>query len=257
MESTNDTEPFPSPPQTLEITESTPLLSTTSPTPDPPKSIPSIEIHLYKQGKGRIAVFKAELGGWEQDQLDVREILEKYGLKRIYAFSPSSGRSVPIRFGRNGRSVLGYKDGAVVCIDGEPKFGDAKGCGIVWPFSSRYVNFNTQRLRTTTATNPASYCHLGQVARQQTIIKPPYIPEDSLIKPITKILVGVAVVTILIAIFVKETPAWAEKLNLRGTRIPPWLITCAIIVFTRWRKRTRDFLQNRGGENRMQPQRVS
>ncbi|GAB2209524.1 hypothetical protein Drorol1_Dr00026742, partial [Drosera rotundifolia] len=201
MESTNDTEPFPSPPETLEITDSTPLLSTTSPPPDPPKSVPSVEIHLYKEGKGPMAVFKAELGGWEQDQLEVREILEKYGLNRIYAFSPSSGRSVPIRFGRNGRSVLGYKDGAVLCIDGEPK--------------------------------------------------------DSLIKPITKILVGVAVITILIALFVKETPAWEEKLNLRGTRIPPWLITCAIIVFTRWRKRTRDFLQNRGGENRMQPQHVS
>ncbi|GAB2270257.1 hypothetical protein Dimus_005162 [Dionaea muscipula] len=154
--------------------------------------VPEVEVHLYRQGKGPIAVFRSALGGWDQDQLEVRDILEQYGFKSIYAFSPSSGRAVPIRFNsKNGRSMLPYKDGSIILIDGEPK--------------------------------------------------------DGLIKPITKILVGVAVTTILIALFVKENPAWAEKLNLRGTRIPPWIITCAIIVFTRMRKRTRDFLQNRVG----------
>lgn len=84
--------------------------------------VPEVEIRLYRGGKGPIAVFKSNLGGWEQDQLEVRDILEKYGFKSIYAFNPGSGRGVPIRFHhRNGRSMLGYKDGAVVYIDGEPK----------------------------------------------------------------------------------------------------------------------------------------
>ncbi|GAB4845205.1 hypothetical protein Ancab_038616 [Ancistrocladus abbreviatus] len=153
--------------------------------------VPEVEVHLFRIGKGPIAVFKSTLGGWDQDQLEVRDILEQYGLKCIYAFNPGSGRTVPIRFhSRNGRSMLPYRDGSVIYIDGEPK--------------------------------------------------------DSVVKPITKILVGVAIITILIALVTKEAPEWATKFNLRGTRIPPWIITCAVIVFTRMRKRTRDFLNNRG-----------
>ena len=84
--------------------------------------VPEIEIHLYRQGKGPIDVFKSTLGGWDQDQLEVRDILEKYGFKSIYAFNTQSGRGVPIRFNpRNGRSLLNYKDGGVVYVDGEPK----------------------------------------------------------------------------------------------------------------------------------------
>lgn len=97
------------------------------PNPTPTKrsvrtKVPEIEIHLYRQGKGPIDVFKARLGGWDQDQLEVRDVLDKYGLKSIFAFNPASGRGVPIRFNpRNGRSMLPYKDGAVIYIDGEPK----------------------------------------------------------------------------------------------------------------------------------------
>ena len=84
--------------------------------------VPEVEIRLYRRGKGPIDVFKSCLGGWDQDQLEVREILEKYGFKSIYAFNTKSGRGIPIRFHpRNGRSILGYKDGSVVHIDGEPK----------------------------------------------------------------------------------------------------------------------------------------
>lgn len=84
--------------------------------------VPEVEIHLYRQGKGPIAIFKSTLGGWDQDQIEVRDILDKYGLKSIYAFKPQSGRGVPIRFNpRNGRSVLNYRDGGVVYIDGEPQ----------------------------------------------------------------------------------------------------------------------------------------
>lgn len=84
--------------------------------------VPEVEIRLYRQGKGPIEVFKSTLGGWDQDQLEVRDILDKYGFKSIYAFNPQTGRGVPIRFNpRNGRSMLSYRDGGAVHIDGEPK----------------------------------------------------------------------------------------------------------------------------------------
>ncbi|GMI90762.1 hypothetical protein like AT1G71780 [Hibiscus trionum] len=153
--------------------------------------VPEVEIRLYRQGKGPIDVFKSSLGGWDQNQLEVRDILEKYGLKSIYAFSTQSGRGVPIRFHpRNGRSILGYKDGSVVHIDGEQK--------------------------------------------------------DSLIKPITKILVGIAAITLLITLLTKDTPKWMKKLNLSVGDFPPWVLACIVIVFTRMRKRTRNVLKKFG-----------
>ncbi|XP_057469290.1 uncharacterized protein LOC130758406 [Actinidia eriantha] len=169
--------------------ESSPLL------PNPPRTrsvrtkVPEVEVHLYRSGKGPIHVFKSGLGGWEQDQLEVREILDKYGFKSIFAFNAETGRGVPFRFNpRNGRSLLSYTDGSVIFIDGEPK--------------------------------------------------------DSLLKPITKILLGVAVITFLIVFVMKETPEWMQKLS--GGRFPPWILACVVIVFTRMRKRTRDFLEKRG-----------
>lgn len=84
--------------------------------------VPEVEINLYRSGKGPIEVFKSSLGGWDQDQLEVRDILDKYGFKAIYAFNTEAGRGVPIRFNpKNGRSLLPYTDGAVIYIDGEPK----------------------------------------------------------------------------------------------------------------------------------------
>ncbi|XP_011074119.1 uncharacterized protein LOC105158905 [Sesamum indicum] len=152
------------------------------------RKVPEVEVHVYKQGKGPIDVIKMALGGWDQDQLEVREILEKYGFKSVYALTPGSGRGVPIRFNpRNGRSLLTYRDGAVVYLDGEPK--------------------------------------------------------DSLLQPVTKILLGVAVITVMIVLVMKETPNWAKKLNFSGGRIPPWVLACAVIVFTRLRKRTKSFLE--------------
>ncbi|CDP01137.1 unnamed protein product [Coffea canephora] len=154
--------------------------------------VPEVEVHLYKLGKGPIDVFKSSLSGWDQDQLEVRDILDKYGFKSVYAFTPGSCRGAPIRFNpRNGRSLLSYKDGSVVYLDGQPK--------------------------------------------------------DSLVKPVTKIVSGVAFITVLIVFAIKEAPPdWARKLNLSGGRIPPWILACAVIVFTRMRKRTRDFLEKRG-----------
>ncbi|XP_051126573.1 uncharacterized protein LOC127248331 [Andrographis paniculata] len=153
--------------------------------------VPEAEVQVYRNGKGPIDVFTTALGGWDQDQLEIREILEKYGFKSVYAFTPGSGRGVPIRFNpRNGRSMLTYRDGAVVYLDGEPK--------------------------------------------------------DSLLNPITKILVGVAAITAMIVLFTKEVsaPEWAQKFNFSGGYIPPWVLACAVIVFTRMRKRTKTFLEN-------------
>ncbi|KAM0062694.1 hypothetical protein Hdeb2414_s0003g00082751 [Helianthus debilis subsp. tardiflorus] len=176
--------------------ESQPLLNSSSESKPRSKSVrtkvPEVEVHLFRSGEGPIDTFKSPLGGWDQDQLEVRDILEKYGFKSVYAFNTQSGRGVPIRFNpKNGRSILPYKDGSVILIDGEPK--------------------------------------------------------DSLIKPITRILVGVAALTALIILVMKETPGWAKKLNFTGVNFnaPPWVLACVVIVFTRLRKRTRDFFIKR------------
>lgn len=100
--------------------ESAPLLSNISDQKSP--SVPEVEISLFRRGRGPIAVFKSSLGGYEQDQLEVVDILDKYGFKSIYAYNTVSGRGVPIRFNpKNGRSLLPYSDGAVISVDGEPK----------------------------------------------------------------------------------------------------------------------------------------
>ncbi|CAN6932678.1 unnamed protein product [Brassica oleracea] len=152
--------------------------------------VPEVEIHLYRCGKGPVDVFKSNLGGWEQDQLEVRSILEKYGLKSIFAFNVEKGRAVPIRLNpRNGRSVLTYRDGAVVFIDGEP--------------------------------------------------------QDSLLKPITRIVLGVAIVMLLITFLLKDPPAWIKNTISMGN-FPPWVLACIVIVITRARKRTRDFFKKCG-----------
>jgi len=58
-------------------------------------------------------------------------------------------------------------------------------------------------------------------------------------------LVGVVVVTILIVMVMKESPEWAKKLNITGGNIPPWVLAAAVILFTRIRKRTKDFFGKR------------
>ncbi|KAG9159522.1 hypothetical protein Leryth_019587 [Lithospermum erythrorhizon] len=101
----------------------------------------------------------------------------------------SSLSTLSSRDPRNGRSILPYKNGSVIHVDGEPK--------------------------------------------------------DSLMKPVTRILVGVCAMSILIALVMKESPQWAKKLNFSMPRIPPWILACAVIVFTRIRKRTKHFLEKR------------
>ncbi|KAM7507956.1 hypothetical protein LguiA_018409 [Lonicera macranthoides] len=153
--------------------------------------VPEVEIHLLRCGEGPIDVFKSSLGGWDQDQLEVKQILDKYGLKMVYGYNAVTGRGVPIRFNpRNGRSILPYRDGAVIYIDGEPK--------------------------------------------------------DSIINPITRIVIWVAFLTLLLVLVMNDTPQWAKNMNLSFQTIPPWALTCAVIVFARMRKRTRTFLKTLG-----------
>ncbi|KAH0875675.1 hypothetical protein HID58_073037 [Brassica napus] len=160
-----------------EIEETAPLIDDSQPSGETRSQsattkVPEVEIHLYRSGKGPIDVFKSNLGGWEQDQLEVRAILEKYGLKSIFAFNVEKGRGVPIRFQRNGRS-------------------------------------------------------------------------DSMIQPITRIVLGVVIATLLITFLMKDPPAWIKN-NISIGNFPPWVLACIVIVFTRARKRTRDFFRKYG-----------
>ena len=85
-------------------------------------SPPQVEVQLFRRGRP-VAVFRSPLGGWTQDQLEVGDILEQYGLKSVFAFDPAARkRGVSIRFNpRNGRSLLTYAPGSTIFLDGEPK----------------------------------------------------------------------------------------------------------------------------------------
>ncbi|KAF3516958.1 hypothetical protein DY000_02062667 [Brassica cretica] len=151
------------------------------------ETIPLLDDSQQPDGESRPRNAAAKV---PEDQLEVRSILEKYGLKSIFAFNVEKGRAVPIRFNhRNGRSVLTYRDGAVVFIDGEP--------------------------------------------------------QDSLLKPITRIVLGVAIVMLLITFLLKDPPAWIKN-NISMGNFPPWVLACIVIVITRARKRTRDFFKKCG-----------
>ncbi|KAL6614614.1 hypothetical protein ACP70R_036884 [Stipagrostis hirtigluma subsp. patula] len=87
---------------------------------------PEVEVQLFRRGRGPVAVFRTRLGGYTQDQLEVGDILEQYGLKSVFAFNPAARtRGVAIRFHpRNGRSLLTYAPGTTIFLDGEPKKSD-------------------------------------------------------------------------------------------------------------------------------------
>lgn len=93
-----------------------------NPRPGRPGGTPWVEVHLFRLGRGPIDIFRSSLGGRDQDRLEVRSILVKYGLKSLFAFKPPSERGFRIRFSpRDGTSLHPYRDGAVVFVDGEPK----------------------------------------------------------------------------------------------------------------------------------------
>ena len=83
---------------------------------------PEVEVQLFRRGRP-VAVFRSQLGGYTQDQLEVGDILEQHGLKSVFAFDPAARkRGVAIRFNpRNGRSLLTYAPGSTIFLDGEPK----------------------------------------------------------------------------------------------------------------------------------------
>lgn len=83
---------------------------------------PEVEVQLFRRGRP-VAVFRSQLGGYTQDQLEVGDVLEQHGLKSVFAFDPAARkRGVAIRFNpRNGRSLLPYAPGSTIFLDGEPK----------------------------------------------------------------------------------------------------------------------------------------
>jgi len=155
-------------------------------------SPPQVEVQLFRRGRP-VAVFRSPLGGWTQDQLEVGDILEQYGLKSVFAFDPAARkRGVSIRFNpRNGRSLLTYAPGSTIFLDGEPK--------------------------------------------------------DSLLKPITKMVLGVAAMTVVAAVLFKEAkmPEWLQA-KLGTVSFPPWVLACMVIVFMRLQKRTKDVMRKFG-----------
>ncbi|KAG2600268.1 uncharacterized protein LOC120707838 isoform X2 [Panicum virgatum] len=155
-------------------------------------SPPQVEVQLFRRGRP-VAVFRSPLGGWTQDQLEVGDILEQYGLKSVFAFDPAARkRGVSIRFNpRNGRSLLTYAPGSTIFLDGEPM--------------------------------------------------------DSLLKPITKMVLGVAAMTVVAAVLFKEAkmPEWLQA-KLGTVSFPPWVLACMVIVFMRLQKRTKDVMKKFG-----------
>jgi len=155
-------------------------------------SPPQVEVQLFRRGRP-VAVFRSPLGGWTQDQLEVGDILEQYGLKSVFAFDPAARkRGVSIRFNpRNGRSLLTYAPGSTIFLDGEPM--------------------------------------------------------DSLLKPITKMVLGVAAMTVVAAVLFKEAkmPEWLQA-KLGTVSFPPWVLACMVIVFMRLQKRTKDVMRKFG-----------
>ncbi|TKW16418.1 hypothetical protein SEVIR_5G298500v4 [Setaria viridis] len=72
-------------------------------------------------------------------------------------------------------------------------------------------------------------------------------PKDSLLKPITKMVIGVAAMTVVAAVLFKEAkmPEWLAS-RLGTVNFPPWVLACMVIVFVRLRKRTKNVMKKFG-----------
>ncbi|KAE8812612.1 hypothetical protein D1007_10311 [Hordeum vulgare] len=86
-----------------------------------PAAAPEVEVQLFRHGRGPVAVFRSPLCGYTQDQQEVGDILEKHGIKSVFAFDAACrARGVAIHSTpHNGRSLLPYTADS---LDGEPKF---------------------------------------------------------------------------------------------------------------------------------------
>ncbi|WVZ69065.1 hypothetical protein U9M48_017915 [Paspalum notatum var. saurae] len=73
-------------------------------------------------------------------------------------------------------------------------------------------------------------------------------PKDPLLKPITKMLIGIAAMTVVAAVLLKEAkmPEWLQASKLGTVSFPPWVLACMVIVFIRLRKRTKDAMKKFG-----------
>ncbi|XP_006644618.1 uncharacterized protein LOC102712307 [Oryza brachyantha] len=73
-------------------------------------------------------------------------------------------------------------------------------------------------------------------------------PKDSLLKPVTKVMIGVAAMTAVAAVLLKEAkmPEWLKGSKLGNLNFPPWVLACMVIVFMRLRKRTKDAMKKFG-----------
>lgn len=67
-----------------------------------------------------------------------------------------------------------------------------------------------------------------------------------MVMPVTKILLAVTLLTLLAAIYFRETPKWFTSSKLSSLNFPPWVLACIIIAFTRLHKRTKDVLKKFG-----------
>jgi hypothetical protein len=83
-----------------------------------------VDVQIYIQGKGPVHKLKVPLEGWDKNKIDLEIIMSKYRLRRLYAYSLTSGRGLELFFSpRNGLSLVSYsgKPGAIVRFDADPK----------------------------------------------------------------------------------------------------------------------------------------
>jgi hypothetical protein len=83
-----------------------------------------VDVQIYIQGKGPVHKLKVPLEGWDKNKIDLESIMSKYRLRRLYAYSLTSGRGLELFFSpKNGLSLVSYsgKPGAIVRFDADPK----------------------------------------------------------------------------------------------------------------------------------------
>ncbi|KAG2384504.1 uncharacterized protein HKW66_Vig0147320 [Vigna angularis] len=175
----------------------------------------------------------------------------------------SLGHSLPLNVRAASLSTM---DGAVVHLDGEPKIWEGsrmQGCLEWFTTSSMMLEYpmveihdgqsGYKTLQHYVSKHDANWFRgqeldwvNGDYALKFRIESLLCSSDDSLIKPVTRILVGVALIIFMITLVSRDTPDWLKKLNFSGVNFPPWILACVVIVFTRMRKRTKDFLKKRG-----------
>lgn len=81
-------------------------------------------VEVYIRGKGPVHKLKLPWEGYEKNQIDLEDLMNKCRLKALYAFSLTQGRGVEQFYNpRNGLSLISYsgKPDSIIRYDGEPK----------------------------------------------------------------------------------------------------------------------------------------